>query len=60
MDEDTIDACCQVIQDRIDQLEEASPDADEEGWRSQLDYGMAQLEGVRWTIQQMKELNNAP
>lgn len=55
MDEDTIDDCCQVIQDRISQLEEATPDAIQEGWRDRLDYGLAQLEGVRWTMQQMKE-----
>lgn len=55
MDEDTIDACCQVIQDRIDQLYDVQPDADEEGWRSTLDYGIAQLEGVGWTMRQMKE-----
>lgn len=55
MDQDTLEACCQVIQERIDQMEEARSDADEEGWSGQLDYGIAQLEGVRWSMQQLKQ-----
>lgn len=55
MNEDTIDACCQIIEDRIDELKHARIDAHEEGWPDTLAYGIAQLEGVRWTIKQMKE-----
>lgn len=60
MDEDTIDACCQVIRKRIDELIEAEPDANDEGWRGTLDYGIAQLEGVCWSIRQMRQTQKGP